>query len=72
MDMDNRVGIDRGSEGWAGQERVIGENWDNCNRRTIEKSFEKIIKYKINFKNLGYIILLFKLSQCRDLRRRVT
>ena len=34
--MDNRVGIDCGSRGWAGQARAMGENWDNCNR-TIQK-----------------------------------
>ena len=33
MDMDNRVGIDCGSEGWAGQWRAIGKNRDNCNRK---------------------------------------
>ena len=38
MDMDNGVGIDCGSGGWAGWRREKGENWDNCNR---------IIKYLI-------------------------
>ena len=36
MDMDNRVGIDCGSGGWAGQGRAMGEKWDNYTR-TISK-----------------------------------
>ena len=39
MDMDNGVGNDHGSGGWDGQRWAKGENWDNCNKITITKSF---------------------------------
>ena len=40
MDMDNRVGIDCGNGRWVWQRRAMGENWDNCNRTTIEKEYK--------------------------------
>ena len=33
--MDNSVGIDCGSTGWAERRRTKRKNWDNCDRVTI-------------------------------------
>ena len=32
IDMDNGVGMDCGSNGWAGRRRTKGGNWDNFDR----------------------------------------
>ena len=38
MDMDNGVGFDCGTRGWAGQKTTKGQSWDNCNRVTNTKN----------------------------------
>ena len=43
MDMDNGVGIDRGSGGQVGGGRQRGKNWDNCNSIS-----NKVLKEKKN------------------------
>ena len=35
--MDNRVLMDCGSAGWAGQRRAKGGNWDNCKNSNKKK-----------------------------------
>ena len=37
--MDSGVAIGCGNGDGSGQKRAKGENWDNCNRITIKKSF---------------------------------
>ena len=41
MYMDNKVGIDCGSKGWARQGRVVGENWDTCNKTIKNNKIKK-------------------------------
>ena len=41
MDMDNSVGIDCESRGWAEQRRAKGKNWDNCSKITIKNDLKR-------------------------------
>ena len=45
MDKDNRVGVDCGSRGVGvgGMGRAMGENWDNCNKIIIKKTYQVIL-----------------------------
>ena len=58
MDMDNGVGIDCGSEGWAGWRRANGENWGNYDRINENKKKEKIKHNKIKYDNFQQKIFL--------------
>ena len=72
MDMDNRVGIDCGSGGgWVGQWRIMGGNWDNCNRTTRkEKKKDEIMPLATAWLDLGNIMLC-EISQIENVKNHM-